>query len=208
VVFDGAGGVRCRDSCPTPPHYSGSKAAPIDPAHRTHGPLGAHFSHAAINFLHAGAVASTPQELSAALGVGHAVPRGDGAWMPTGLVSGLMDMHSPRMTRSTVHMVRAQLLTLAPGAYRDTCPGAFEGDPTRTYVMPSGVVENDGLNCHKDCDGDAGLCPTFCGPAGSCCRKGARDDNVDPSCGLGSEGCEGFHCCVRAARGNSDSRSN
>ena len=203
LVFDGAGGLRCRENCPKPPQPGAHGfETELDPFQRTWGPLGAHFSHAAINFLHQGAVATSPAELAAALGLsgpGRAVPKGDGAWMTAEVVGGLMDMHSPRMTRSTVHIVRSQLLTLALPVYRDACPMAFTGDPSRTYVTPPGIVENFGQNCHATCDGDAGLCPTFCGPAGACCRKGTKSDNVDPSCGLGTQGCESFHCCVRAA---------
>jgi len=68
-----------------------------------------------------------------------------------------------------------------------------------THAAEIDGLHNSGASCHDECDGKTGACPNFCGPSGACCRKGFVDGADDAACMHGNVGCEGGHCCVRAA---------
>ena len=62
-------------------------------------------------------------------------------------------------------------------------------------------VWNPGMECFDSCGmrerRESGVaCPERCGPLGACCRQGVGNDTL---CGAGSLGCQGHHCCHRAA---------
>jgi len=78
--------------------------------------------------------------------------------------------------------------------------------PAPPYV-PGLDHHNDRAECWSACQGQnpgyappdpTGLCPDFCGHEGACCRLGSPHDVANPSCGHGTTGCDGFHCCVRS----------
>jgi len=62
-----------------------------------------------------------------------------------------------------------------------------------------GPLENENVGCWMECGERSGACPWFCGGDGACCRRGA--ENSAPECGEDRTlGCEGYECCVAAAR--------
>jgi len=209
-VFDENGGVRCRNSCPQLPQpasisagtaaeavgAAAGRAAVGKPA-RTFGPLGVHFSHASLDVLRKRAMARGGAGLHAD-GIGAGGGGNSGRWLPSELSSALAELYSPYSTQS-VHTVRGRLMAAFSSGYKKSCPSTITSD-AKPYTTPAGIVEHFGMNCHEPCGGESGLCPSFCGPAGSCCRMGFHSGHVDPSCGLGTQGCKSFHCCVRAVR--------
>lgn len=58
-------------------------------------------------------------------------------------------------------------------------------------------VLNEREACLAGCGASAsGACTHFCGAKGACCESGS---SLEWECDFGRLGCDGFHCCVRAA---------
>jgi hypothetical protein len=134
-VFDSAGGVRCRDSCP---HLH--QVTVVDGGHRSiqsnttgFGPLGAHFSHLALLEL-----SRTDVAISSSAG--------DGRWLPSNVAKVLSELTIMRQRRTTIErqsntsFVRGRLLTLSPGGYRSACPHAITGRPGAPLGLPTPQV--------------------------------------------------------------------
>jgi len=80
------------------------------------------------------------------------------------------------------------------------CPGQHCCVPAaKQSGKDNARVLHMGANCHGQCDGISGPCLEFCGGAGACCRLGFEDAKDQRTCGFGSIGCDGFHCCVASA---------
>lgn len=114
-VFDSAGHIWCRDSCPLPPQPAATISAAVAMQNgsrmgqTSNGPLGAHFSHTSMR----------------ALSKGETRFRQDGV-LPNGavLALGLRDLFGPKIqgeVKPNVNYIRGWLVALVSKEYRRVC---------------------------------------------------------------------------------------
>ena len=79
-----------------------------------------------------------------------------------------------------------------------TLPPAPPAPPSAPDPPALPSLANEGEECWRSCYGQSGPCETgFCGAVGVCCRLGYDEHLL--SCGFGTLGCDGNHCCVASA---------